>query len=221
MKTIVFDLGGTVIKSNAFNFEKGLKKLHTVLAPNTDFSLWLKRSQSLYPYTYQTRKNHLLEIPLQQYLKFFLNGLNLEGDYQQLELMFLEAAEDIEVISGIKECLATLKNKKYQIIALSNSTFSSYALQHQLAQIGVLAYFDCVYSSAELLVRKPCPLLFEQIMLLRNLKPEDCYMVGNDLACDIEPAQQIGIKAFWYHETEEKSDIISFHDYQQLPLLID
>ena len=65
-KTVIFDLGGTVIDSKSFSFEKGLKKLHDQLAPQT--LLCFGKTQRRFACLYQTRKDHLLEIPFRDWL---------------------------------------------------------------------------------------------------------------------------------------------------------
>jgi FMN phosphatase YigB (HAD superfamily) len=222
MKTVIFDLGGTVIDSKSFSFEKGLKKLHDQLAPQPPFMLWQKRSADLLAFTYQTRKDHLLEIPFREYLAFFLKGLRLEGNPEELEISFLEAAETVDAMPGIADCLKTLKTAGYQLLALSNSAFSARTLKQQLKKIGVLSYFDEVYSSADNLVRKPCPLLFELILAIHQLNPEETAMIGNDYRCDIVPAVKLGLKTFWYTSTGVSGeDVICFSDYLLLPKLIE
>ena len=54
-----------------------------------------------------------------------------------------------------------------------------------------------IIASDEVGVTKPNLEIFERVIKLVNLNPEDCVMVGDRLDNDIFPANKIGMKTIW------------------------
>lgn len=64
-------------------------------------------------------------------------------------------------------------------------------------EFGISNYFDMIIASDEVGVTKPNLEIFERVIKLVNLNPEDCVMVGDRLDNDIFPANKIGMKTIW------------------------
>ncbi len=58
-------------------------------------------------------------------------------------------------------------------------------------------YFDDIFISSDYGVKKPDPLFWKAVLGQLDLDPSECLMVGNDLRCDIESAQEAGIDGFY------------------------
>ena len=58
-------------------------------------------------------------------------------------------------------------------------------------------YFDDIFISSDYGVKKPDPLFWKAVLGKLDLDPSECLMVGNDLRCDIESAQKVGIDGFY------------------------
>ena len=58
-------------------------------------------------------------------------------------------------------------------------------------------YFDDIFISSDYGVKKPDPLFWKAVLGKLHLDPSECLMVGNDLRCDIESAQEAGIDGFY------------------------
>jgi HAD superfamily hydrolase (TIGR01549 family) len=110
----------------------------------------------------------------------------------------------IEVISGVKEMLETLKGK-YQLAVVANaiSNVSRLALQ----KLDLAKYFDYIVLSRDLGVRKPDSEIFIYALRSMWIKADETIHVGNSLADDVQGAKNAGMKTVWIKGNQEVTNI--------------
>lgn len=109
----------------------------------------------------------------------------------------------VEVLEGAYEALETL-HTRYLCYVASNAGDSDAELMGQaLARAGMRQYFENLFTSKELGVRKPSPEFFSRILERIDVRGEECVMVGNEYEKDIVPAKSVGMKTVLLSRTEE------------------
>lgn len=116
--------------------------------------------------------------------------------------------EDFEVIPGVPEALAQLKQHGYLLIVITNQAGIAKGLYqkshvlacHQKLQEACRAKIDAIYFApnhpnySSSLARKPDSLMLEKAIAKYNIDPEQAWMIGDSLR-DLEAAQKVGVKA--------------------------
>lgn len=127
--------------------------------------------------------------------------LNVErGDYTYRE-------EDFEVISGVPEALALLKELGYLLVVVTNQggiaknifTRADMNKCHQKLQNICNNLIDAIYYApahpavSNSLTRKPDSLMLEKAIAKFNIDPETSWLVGDQLR-DLQAAAKVGVK---------------------------
>jgi len=74
-------------------------------------------------------------------------------------------------------------------------------------------YFDAVFISDFLGVKKPHERIFKKALEFCNLKPEEALMVGDRLYSDIYGAKRVGMRTVWFKYGKHAFDDLDFIDY--------
>lgn len=208
-KIILFDLYDTILKDKSFEFDRGLKYLHTLFKQRCTFEELKEYSETFIPF-YEERKTTNNEISFirdefPMYCKKFDVKLQVETeilDYQIMNEMQEEYLEDATRIT-----IENLYAQKIKMYILSNSIFLSSSHKHLLNDFGIGKYFINLFSSADFGKRKPDKSFFEYaISTILQENPQYCkkdivYM-GNDYQTDVIGSQNVGLKTIWYNENE-------------------
>lgn len=127
-----------------------------------------------------------------------LAKLGLDGNSETIKFYNLTKTkwhhEDERLYKDTINILNYLKNMNYKLGIIANQ---SKGLKDRLDEFGISNYFDMIIASDEVGVAKPNLEIFERVIKLVNLNPEDCVMVGDRLDNDIFPANKIGMKTIW------------------------
>lgn len=89
--------------------------------------------------------------------------------------------------------LAQLAGKRLGII-------SNGAREQQIGKLqraGLIDYFSVMVFSEDLGLGKPAPAIFLEACRRAGDDPADCIHIGDDLACDIEASQAVGLTPIW------------------------
>lgn len=70
-------------------------------------------------------------------------------------------------------------------------------VQSLVDQAGLRPFFDVILVSAEMGIRKPNPLIFEQALHFWGVSPDRAAMVGDTLGADILGARNTGMYSIW------------------------
>ena len=133
------------------------------------------------------------------------------------QLFRIASTEYIRLYPGVTEALKTLREKGYRLWLLSNAqrVFTAFELNH----LGLEPYFDGIYLSSDFSCRKPDIRFFSALLEQRQLKKENCLMIGNDLETDIGGAKNAGINTLYMHTNltppdQRPADPSDPHEYE-------
>lgn len=103
----------------------------------------------------------------------------------------------VERLPGVEEALASLMGRVILCVASNAGDSDATLMGHALERVGLLHFFDHLWTSRELGAAKPSPDFFQAILRKLNLEPVSCVMVGNDYEKDIVPAKAAGMRTAW------------------------
>ena len=109
------------------------------------------------------------------------------------------------LVEGAIEVLEYLKSKGYILSIISNGFVE---VQYtKLRRSGLLSYFDYVFLSEEIGYQKPDIRFFNAVLEKLRVQPADCVVIGDNLQTDIKGAQNVNIKAIFFANNLEISDV--------------
>jgi putative hydrolase of the HAD superfamily len=97
------------------------------------------------------------------------------------------------VKKGIKLVLKTLKSKGLKIGLISNSVHSGNEKKQWLRRMGLLKYFDFIFSSSDLGFTKVYPECLKKVLKITGFEPNQAILVGHQYK-DFLGARLIGMK---------------------------
>lgn len=71
-----------------------------------------------------------------------------------------------------------------------------------LGRVGLEAYFDAVFTAAQIGVEKPDPAFFRAALEGLGLVSREAVMVGDSYPNDVAGAKGAGLRAVWFNERE-------------------
>lgn len=110
--------------------------------------------------------------------------------------------EKLRLFPGAVELLQGLKAEGKKVFLLSNAQ-TSFTLPEMNA-LGLPVWFDDIFFSSDLQVKKPSTRFYEALFEKHGLKKEESVMVGNDRWADVQGALDFGIEAI-YLDTEQST----------------
>lgn len=202
IKRVIFDIDNTLMpwRDEYFNEIFEVLKELKIECSNDDFNK-IKKAMSEYENVYysfnkENMINHINEYTGKRYPKEFMDKI--------IEKWANCVPEKIE-----DSILVTLEelNKKYEMVCLTD-WFKNQQIK-RLEKTNILKYFQEIYA-AENIKRKPFKEAFMQA--IGENKPEECIMIGDSFARDIEGALKAGLQAIYYNskETEKISKILYY-----------
>ena len=119
----------------------------------------------------------------------------------------------VKCVSNIPGALRRLQGKFICCLTTDNEENDAQLMELALKRIGIQDYFNHLYTSAELGVRKPDPRFFERIVEKLEITPQECIMVGTDYERDIVPAKKVGMRTIFFTENTNTADHYPQADY--------
>ncbi len=158
--------------------------------------------------------------------KSFLE-LAVEMNYSaEQEKQFIQEAFELYTlernkVSLYEDVLPTLEilHKHYSLAAVTNGNADIY-------RIGLGHLFSFSWSAADAGRAKPHPRVFHSLMHKHQLKAAEIIHIGDDPVCDIQGAQQSGIRAIWLNRRQINwpeqlnSPLIEISQLNQLPAVL-
>lgn len=103
---------------------------------------------------------------------------------------------------GITELLQGLRDAGKKVYLLSNAQTSF--TYPEMKALGLTEYFDDIFFSSDLEVKKPSAKFYEALFEKHGLDKAESVMVGNDRFADVQGALDFGIEAIYLH-TEQST----------------
>jgi len=133
---------------------------------------------------------------------------------KELALEFRKATTtEIYPIPGSQEVLKELEKDNFNLAIVSNAQriFTDLELQ----QFKFHKYFDHIFISSDIGVKKPSKKFFEYALKKMKVKPEDSIFVGNDIENDVETPKKMGFKTvFLTREGDFEGELDSPPDFK-------
>ena len=143
--------------------------------------------------------------------------LDRDGVINKDYVDYVFSAEKLEILPGVKEALAELKNAGYKLVVVTNQSGIAKGIytREQMKETHRLIQEACGYpidhfyfapwhpSFHESLTRKPGTLMFEKAMAKFNIDPLKSWMIG-DKETDLIPAKKFGIKTIQVDHNDSK-----------------
>jgi len=220
-KAIFFDLGSTLIYFdtsweavlNQANLVLGdtLKKAGVNIDPMqlaADFN-W--RMQKYYAQRSHDYVEHTTEFVLTEMLNTYgLPEIKPEWVRLGLDSFYQTFQEHWQVEPDAISTLARLRGVGYKLGLISNA--GDAADVHALIdKAGLRPYFDRIWISAKVGVRKPHPRIFEIALDSLHCSPKEAIMIGDTLNADILGALNVGMSSIWI---TRRADMLENNEYK-------
>jgi len=184
IKAILFDGGDVVYKRDREPLEKYFKELskkYNFLNVKKVYR-WLKNDCG-------NGKFNRVEL-----FRKILKVIGSKADPVKTEKEFTKARNvDIRLVKGMDKVLKAIKDKGLKIGLLSDGLYTSKEKSEWLRQIGVLKYFDYVFTSYDLKAKKLYTKNSLTALKKMKLKPSEVILIGHNIQ-DFIGAMQVGIK---------------------------
>ncbi|HZR42983.1 MAG TPA: HAD family hydrolase [Ktedonobacteraceae bacterium] len=95
--------------------------------------------------------------------------------------------------------LATLQDRGFQLGVVTNRLWGGKPFIEGMQDLGMLKYFDPqkMAISADLLLRKPAPEIYQYALRAHGIPAEEAIMVGDSLPADVVGPQHLGMLTVW------------------------
>lgn len=110
--------------------------------------------------------------------------------------------EKLKLFPGTIELLQGLRDAGKRVYLLSNAQTSF--TYPEMQALGLTGYFDDIFFSSDLEVKKPSDKFYGALFVKYGLKKEESVMVGNDRFADVQGALDFGMDAI-YLDTEQST----------------
>ena len=195
MHEIIFDLFGTLIEKEQYDYDKALNWLADSYFKHRFQEL--QELSSIFKKSYmEKRRVSCIESSFKDQLIFFEKelGIHIPVDYGTIEVDFINHFRKEKLIDGAAELLQYLHNKNYRIFILSNSLFSGSSLKAYLDSFNISHYVEKVYSSADIGYRKPSCIIFQTVLHDLGIhNPDRVFYIGDSLEKDFLGAMKSGL----------------------------
>jgi putative hydrolase of the HAD superfamily len=101
----------------------------------------------------------------------------------------------ISLLPGAKEALEMVRDMGIRMAVITNG--GSKIQRDKLERFEIISYFEKVFIDAEIGFSKPDKEIFQYALDQLQLKPDEVWMVGDNLVWDVFGAKQMGIYAVW------------------------
>lgn len=202
-KFIIFDYGETLAHEEGFHPDRGFAAILPYAAQNPqnlDADALLSSFAKCFRQLRLDAHGVGVEIPNRRRWRWLFEMYDLEFTLpeEELETIFWNAAAPCEPTPGMQELLAKLREKNIGTGVVSNMGFSGEALTLRLQTLFPEHSFRFIMSSADYVLRKPNPRLFELAVKKSGCTAEECWFAGDNPAMDILGAAGAGLTPVYY-----------------------
>jgi FMN phosphatase YigB (HAD superfamily) len=203
LKTILFDLDGTLLPINTDQFIGGYMKAvakhvaHLIPPEVLTKHLWEATNQVI-------RSTDLTKTNAQVFGEHFYPAVGhpeerLTPVFEQFYAQeFPKLQEGLQGLPGLaSQVVQACIDQGYEVVVATNPLFPMAAIIERLRWIGADHFpWRLITAYEEMHAAKPNPAYFAEILERIGRRPEECLMVGNDVDED-GAAEKVGIKTFF------------------------
>lgn len=177
-KAIIFDFGGVILSHPKAVIPEIVARIYNISLETA------VKEYAIYRVDY-----YLGKLPTDKLIASLSLAFKNNKSVKEIKKLWLKNYADLA--KADQEVLDIIKNlhKNYKVYLLSNTTEMSHL--HN-SKTGIYDYFDDVFMSYRLGMKKPNPEIYKHVISSIGLKPEECIFVDDDEK-NLETAKQIGI----------------------------
>ena len=199
---VLLDYGGTLLEEAGYDVRAGIEAMlarASYLAPGVTLDLVVERATRVSREIAARRDEFGIETPWPSLTRLIHDyfGTRFHLSMAELELAFWDASVVTRPMPGARSALDRLHAAGVAMAVLSNSSFGAPVILHDIAKHGLADHLRFVMVTADYVVRKPNPLLFETAATRLGVAPGDVWFVGDRLDTDVAGAQAAGMVAVW------------------------
>lgn len=234
MKTILFDLDGTLLPMSIERFTKDyFTRLAFYFADIVDSKTLIRQVLEATEVMVKNTEKRLNETVFTEHLRSLAPDAAdqyMERFEDFYDTVFLTLQTGVTLKPLIPKSINLLKNKGYTLVVATNPLFPRKAILHRLHWAGLdekdFSYISCFERNCYC---KPNTAFFQEVLEEIGEQAENCLMVGNDVQEDLV-CKDIGIKSFLIEDylihrggniiTDYRGSYKDFYGFvQQLPML--
>lgn len=200
MKTILFDLDGTLLPMDVDKF------MYLYGKTLSEAFLHLEPSGKIFEHVMSSVKHTVMNTKKEKnFDKFFTHfqdlveqdvSIYIEAFNAFYENGFEQVKASTDTSSEMIEAIKVLKNKGYQLMIATNPIFPMVANKERIKWAGLdINDFDYVSSFEENHHCKPHLEFYKEVLSFNDLDPENVLMVGNDAQEDLA-IRHLGVKTY-------------------------
>ncbi|WP_456368154.1 TIGR02253 family HAD-type hydrolase [Thermococcus sp.] len=125
--------------------------------------------------------------------------------YHNTKLAYLRS------VRGARRVLLELKRDGYKLAIVTDG--DPIKQWEKILRLGLDEYFDQVFISDYLGVKKPHPKIYLKALKKLDVKPEEAVMVGDRLYSDIFGAKSVGMNTIWFRYGKYSNRELDYLDY--------
>lgn len=219
LDTVLFDLDGTLLGMDFKEFENRYfyllgekfreycspEELYKIIWESTVYMIKNSDGIRFNQEIFFEKFNQLIK---EEHRDLFINGFD---EFYDKEFDLIK--ECTYKMENMVKAVNVLKEKGYDIIVATNPLFPKVAIDKRIIWSG-LSLEDFSYITNFEICRycKPNPKFYEDILEIKNKKPENCLMVGNDMLEDVV-AKALGITTYLITDCLLEKDSPYYPDY--------
>ena len=124
--------------------------------------------------------------------------LSVDGSTLANEIADAYGLERDEAIQPMPEAIDALHQLRAQGVRLALITNGTAEAQwHKIERFELAEFFDCIVVEGEFGVGKPDERVYLHALKELNVKPEEAWMVGDNLEWEVSAPQRLGITGIW------------------------
>lgn len=205
VKAVIFDLGETILNFGKVNlvglFKQGARLSYDYLKSHGQpvGSFWFYFWRNLLSLRFRNYMSALngRDLNSSAFLRRYgtKKGIKLDSEqWHHFAWLWYEPLSKIAKIEpDIKQTLNSLKNAGLKLGILSNTFVSSYSLEKQLEEIGILDFFDTRLYSYQFSFRKPDLRIFKIAAERIGEAFENIMYIGDRIDKDAQPTLKLGM----------------------------
>ncbi len=209
-KSILFDLGGTVLEERSYDLDSGFATIAPQLLYGADVNKFV-------------RDMNMSREPLSEFsaLDWLTRHVDVTVDQRgdavhELEWRLWKSTVHLLPQPDVVNALEKISATGVRIAAITNTVFSAACVTKELALHGLLDYFEFVLSSADFRLKKPHPKIFQAALDRLEVSAEDAVYIGDNLHADIEGSVAAGMTPVWFGETANSKQYMTLKQWSEL-----
>lgn len=198
MDAVLFDWGETLVTEIPTNYANPFCEAFFMVCKNTISRVDLENTVTKINLSiFKNLKNKKLTVPYSIILKILVDTLGIKPDCSNEDIEFdcyLKTFTPLPKVNAHKT-LSAIVRRNIKVGIITNNRFSAATITKIFNNLFPDVNLSACVSSADYIIGKPNPLLFEIALKKINCEPENVIFCGDRVKYDIKGAMDFGIKS--------------------------